>query len=162
MYPYQAQESMNISHAMVTYPMTSAAMEVNSPLHLEYWKTSLTDHPDLEFVSGRQKYIVEGLQIGYKGIDLLYVSHNWPLIDMYHDKVRETILANAAKGWVDELYYTPPHRFFRVSLLSTFPKKHTPKLRVVNGLSWPPHSVINESINKHDYTFNYTIINDMQ
>jgi hypothetical protein len=133
---------------------------IRSPLKLEYWKAGLADHPDPDFAARIINQISEGIPIGYQGNKFFHVSKNWPSVDKYHDQVRENILANAARGRVDGPYKSPPHKSFRGSPLGAFPKKRSTKIRVIHDLSWPPTLSINEFINRHDYTFSYTSVDE--
>ena len=129
-----------------------------APLQLEYWKRHLANHPDQEFSSRLIQQIRDGVSIGYQGNEFFNVCDNWPSSETYRSKVRENILANAAKGRLDGPYYAPPHKYFRGSPLGAFPKKRSEKIRVIHDLSWPPGASINEFINKHDYTVSFATI----
>ena len=133
---------------------------VRSPLNYEFWEKELLHHPDRTFVENLLKQIKEGADIGYQGNQVFHISPNWPSAYTYRDSVRKNILLNAEKGRLEGPFDSPPHRFFRASPLGAFPKKRSEKIRVIHDLSWPPGKSVNEFINKHDYAFNFSTIDE--
>ena len=133
---------------------------VRSPLNYEFWQNELQYYPDRKVVDTLLQHIKEGANIGYQGNQFSQISSNWPSAYTYKDSVRKIILKNAEKGRLEGPFYSPPHQFFRASPLGAFPKKRSQKIRVIHDLSWPPGMSINEFINKYDYAFHFSTIDD--
>jgi len=158
-----ALDNTFVSPVTENCPMTCVLNQdrvVKSPLNYEFWKQELSIHPDQEFVKTLLKHIKYGVDIGYLGNQFSCISPNWPSAYTYQDSVRKNILSNAEKGRLEGPFYAPPHQFFRASPLGAFPKKRSKKIRTIHDLSWPPGESVNEFINKHDYAFSFSTIDE--
>ena len=128
-------------------PNAPHVIRAKSPLNLAAIETSLSDHPDKEFVSKILTYIKQGVPIGYEGPRETRVSKNWPSAKLYAAAVEASLAKDLSKGRKAGPFMFPPFSTFVGSPMGAFPKKRSVnKYRVIHDLSWPPGHSVNDFI----------------
>ena len=128
-------------------PNAPHVISAKSPLNLAAIETSLSDHPDKEFVSKILTYIKQGVPIGYEGPRETRVSKNWPSAKLYAAAVEASLAKDLSKGRKAGPFMFPPFSTFVGSPMGAFPKKRfVNKYRVIHDLSWPPGHSVNDFI----------------
>ena len=128
-------------------PNAPHVISAKSPLNLAAIETSLSDHPDKEYVSKILTYIKQGVPIGYEGPRETRVSKNWPSAKLYAAAVEASLAKDVSKGRKAGPFMFPPFSTFVGSPMGAFPKKRSVnKYRVIHDLSWPPGHSVNDFI----------------
>lgn len=112
------------------------------------WAHFLADYPDRIFLESLLHVIDYGAAIGYTGP---YPSSpncaNLKTALEHPEVIESDINTLASNGRIQGPFTNSPHPFFHVSPLSTVSKKRNPnKHRVINHLSWPAGSSVNDGI----------------
>ena len=123
----------------------------------QFWTFWLSDYPNQDFVRTIERYLTEGIDIGFKGPRENIVSPNWPSSQRYHSQVTTFIQDNIGLGAVAGPLSDVPGGY-RASPLGAFERKTSAKVRVIHDLSWPPGKSVNDYISSTECTLSYVTV----
>ncbi|KAF5387550.1 hypothetical protein D9757_006561 [Collybiopsis confluens] len=129
---------------------------VSSSLNYGAWDFYLKDYPDRSFVSSLLHIIRFGANIGFLSPENSQSCKN--LLSAHeHPEFVDTSLADmVAKGHLAGPFDSPPLANFRCSPVGVVSKKHnSSKLRLINHLSWPHGSSVNDGIPDSEASISY-------
>ena len=113
-------------------------------LNYQAWDFYLRDYPDRQFVSSLLQIIHIGADIGFRGSEEQQDCTNLKSAAEHPDFVAEAISKLALENFALEMPPTPNSRFSPVGVVSR--KRNPAKLRLINHLSWPRGSSVNDGI----------------
>jgi hypothetical protein len=120
---------------------------VLSPLHINAWDHYLHDYPDRTFVAMLLQIISFGANLGFIGDQHPQSCKNLRSAVEHNALVGSSIEVLTSSGHAAGPFPSPPLSNFRCSPLSVVGCKWNPnKLCVINHLSWPHHSSVNDGI----------------
>ncbi|PPQ82976.1 hypothetical protein CVT24_012098, partial [Panaeolus cyanescens] len=142
---------------LVASPDFSSPPSVVSPLVFDAWAFYLKDYPDTAFVNSLLNIICHGANIGFMGsLDSSVCAPNLPSAleePEFLDSAVEKLVSN---GQVIGPFSEPPFEIFRTSPVGSITRKRKPaKRRMINHLSWPKGSSVNDGIPDHQATICY-------
>ena len=135
---------------------------IKSPLHahLRAWQAGLAAHPDREFAA----YILEGLQYGFRvGFDhtkpLKPASKNMPSAQLHPEVIDQYLAKEASAGRILGPIAAGTTNRAQTNRLGVVPKGHTPgRWRLITDLSFPEGASVNEGIDPHLCSIQYTSV----
>lgn len=120
---------------------------VRSELRRTAWASYLKDYPDPLFVKSLLHIIDYGAAIGYVGPPASQDCRNLSTALEHPDTVTADITALCSRQRMHGPFAAPPLPHFRTSPLGIVSRPRNPsKLRVINHLSWPRGSSVNDGI----------------
>ena len=133
-----------------------------SPLRdrLPEWRAQLRDHPDQAFVG----YILSGLQGGFRvGFDhtspLAPAKKNMPSAAEHPEVLEEYIRGEVRQGRMIGPLAGELRDGCHMNRMGVIPKGHTPgKWRLITDLSFPEHRSVNDGIDSHLCSLQYTSV----
>ena len=129
---------------------------VVTPLIHDAWAYFLADYPDKEFVSSLLHIIKYGANIGFQGAQAARPSKNLKSALWSPEFIQSSIDSLLASNHVHGPFPSPPLDQFRCSPLGVvFRKRSISKPRLINHLSWPPGSSVNDGISDSEATISY-------
>ena len=129
---------------------------VITPLVHDAWAHFLKDYPDKEFVSSLLHIIKFGAKIGFQGVQAARMSKNLKSALQSPDFIQSSINTLLANKHAHGPFLSPPLDNFRCSPLGVvFRKRSLSKPRLINHLSWPPGSSVNDGILDSEASISY-------
>jgi hypothetical protein len=127
-------------------PSLDGLPRVASTLVKDVWESYLRDYPDPLFVKSILHIIDHGAALGFVGLDHPQSCCNLKSASEAPGTVSSAIDALMAKNAAHGPFHSPPFPNFRASPLGTAMRKRNPKRRLINHLSWPEGSSVNDGI----------------
>jgi hypothetical protein len=129
---------------------------VPSKLHADAWEYYLRDYPDSTFVSTLLHIIRFGANIGCIGPQHDQSCKNLRSAAEHPGFVASTLQTMVENGQLAGPFPTPPLPNFRASPLGVVSRKRNPgKLRIINHLSWPSGTSVNDGISDSESRIEY-------
>jgi hypothetical protein len=130
---------------------------VITPLIHDAWAHFLKDYPNREFVSSLLHIIKFGANIGFRGVQAApRASKNLKSALQSPDFIQSSIDTLLAGNHAHGPFPSPPLNNFRCSPLGVvFRKRSILKPRLINHLSWPPGSSVNDGILDSEASISY-------
>ena len=125
---------------------TSHLPRVNSSLIKDAWEFYLLDYPDKQFVTSLLHIIDHGASLGFTGPNHPQACRNLSSAFDAPDAVNTSIHSLRKNGHIHGPFPSPPLPNFRASPLGTVTRKQKTKRRLINHLSWPTGSSVNDGI----------------
>ena len=125
---------------------TSHLPRVNSSLIKDAWEFYLLDYPDKQFVTSLLHIIDHGASLGFTGPNHPQACRNLSSAFDAPDAVNTSIHSLRKNGHIHGPFPSPPLPNFRASPLGTVTRKRKTKRRLINHLSWPTGSSVNDGI----------------
>jgi hypothetical protein len=120
------------------------------------WAHFLADYPDKNFVSSLLQIIEFGANIGFRGVQTAQPSKNLKSALQSLDFVQSSIDNLLANNYAHGPFKSPPLDQFCCSPLGVvFCKWSTSKPCLINHLSWPPGSSVNDGIPDSEASISY-------
>ena len=137
-------------------PSSPSSTPVQSSLVLRAWRFFLHDYPDKDFVSLLLHIIEFGANIGFIGQQKVQFCENLKSISGNEQFVSEAVQKLVIDGHTVGPYSTLPLADFRCSPLGVVSRTRNPsKLRIINHLSWPQGSSVNDGIPDTEASISY-------
>ncbi len=128
---------------------------VSCPLVKSVWQWYLADYPDRSFVATILHIIEFGASLGYIGPEFEQSCHNLKSAFERPHVVSNYIDSLCTLSRAQGPFSLPPLPHFRCSPLGTVLPKRKTKARVINHLSWPGLSSVNDGIPDSEGTIAY-------
>ena len=129
---------------------------VSTPLHHDVWAHYLSDYPDKKFVASLLHIIKFGANIGFSATEVIRPCKNLRSALEHPGFIDSAINSMIANQQLHGPFLSPPFPSFCCSPLGTVSRKQNPsKLRVINHLSWPQGSSVNDGIPDFEATISY-------
>ncbi|KAI1791545.1 hypothetical protein LXA43DRAFT_840628, partial [Ganoderma leucocontextum] len=129
---------------------------VCSSLRREAWARHLADYPDRNYVTSLLHIIEFGAALGYTGPLHSQECRNLSTALEHPDTVAADINALCSRQRMHGPFAAPPLTPFRSSPLGVVSRPRNPaKLRVINHLSWPQGSSVNDGIPDSESNISY-------
>jgi hypothetical protein len=120
---------------------------VTSPLVKEAWNFYLKDYPDQPFVSSLMHIIEFGANLGFSGTHHAQSCRNLKSAEDHPKFISEAVSDLLSGGHAHGPFAAPPQPHFRSSPLGSVTRPRKPlKRRLINHLSWPHGSSVNDGI----------------
>ena len=120
---------------------------MSSPLRINAWEHYLHDYPDRTFVATLLQIISFGADLGFIGDQHPQSCKNLKSAVEHNEFVSSSIEELTLSGHAAGPFPSPPLSNFRCSPLGVVSRKRNPnKLHVINHLSWPHNSSVNDGI----------------
>ena len=120
---------------------------MSSPLRIDAWEHYLHDYPDRTFVAVLLQIISFGANLGFIGDHHPQSCKNLKSAVEHDAFVGSSIKELTSSGHAVGPFTSPPLSNFHCSPLGTVGRKRNPnKLHVINHLSWPHNSSVNDGI----------------
>ncbi len=120
---------------------------MSSSLNKAAWARYLADYPDRLYVDSLLHIIDYGAAIGFSGMQSAQACRNLSTALEHPDTVNADIAALCSQHRMRGPFPAPPLLHFRASPLGVVSRPRNPaKLWVINHLSWPEGSSVNDGI----------------
>src|ERR1700734_1975501 len=134
----------------------NSSPHVNTPLNHDAWAHFLSDYPDKVFVSSLLHIIKFGANIGFQGAQATRPSKNLKSALQSPTFVGTSIATLLTSNHAHGPFLVSPLDQFRCSPLGVvFRKRSIAKPRLINHLSWPPGSSVNDGIPDSEASISY-------
>ena len=135
--------------------------QIASPLQLQAWQEGLASYPDQTFAAFLLRGIANGFRIGVpSSFTNTPVHRNLRSAQEHPEIIQEYLDREEALGRIQRIEVTGADRF-QVSPCGVIPKKSRPdKWRLIIDLSSPRGRSVNDAIDEHLSSINYTSIDD--
>ena len=119
---------------------------VVTSLRRDAWEFHLQDYPDRSFVDTLLHIIDHGALLGFDAPDHAPDCKNLISCSINPEAVSSAIAKLTANSYARGPYLSPPLQNFRSSPLGLATRKRSSKLRLINHLSWPHGTSVNDGI----------------
>ena len=144
-------------------PIPPEVTRINSPLVpcLPHWVHGLCHHPDREFAN----CITDGIQFGFRlGFDysspLRPARRNMPSAAAHPEVISKYVEDEISEGRIFGPFPKGAIPKLQINRMGVIPKGHTPgKWRMVTDLSFPEGASVNDGIDPHFCSLQYTSVN---
>ena len=135
----------------------------NTPLNYHAWELWLNSHPDQVFASYLLKGIANGFRIGFshRTHSCSPAKSNHPSANDHPKIVSDGLHNEVEKGRLIGLLNPAEFPFVQISSLSTIPKKHWTKWRLILDHSHPVGTSVNNGISKSLRSLSYINVQDV-
>ncbi|PPR04749.1 hypothetical protein CVT24_006895 [Panaeolus cyanescens] len=142
---------------IIADPDFDSSPSVSSPLIFKAWAYYLKDYPDTKFVNSVLNIIRRGANIGFSGVFSSSTrAPNLPSAFDHPEFLDSAVDKLVSNGQVIGPFSEPPFRIFRTSPIGSITRKRNPaKRRMINHLSWPKGSSVNDGIPDDQATISY-------
>ena len=137
-----------------------ALESIHTPLRPQIFARFLSSHPDQAFVSRLIRSLTNGFNIGYTGPHTCTFAPNLPSAYQHPNIIDNALSKEVAEHRMAGPYPLPPFKNLHCSGVGVIPKKDG-GWRLINHLSAPSGSSINDYINQYDYSLQYSNIDDV-
>ena len=128
---------------------------VSCSLVKSVWQWYLADYPDHAFVATILHIIEFGASLGYICPEFEQACHNLKSAFEWPQVVSDYIYSLHALGHAQGPFPLPPLPYFHCSPLGTVLPKQKMKAHIINHLSWPDHTSVNDGILDFEGTIIY-------
>lgn len=129
---------------------------VSTPLHRDAWAHYLSDYPDRAFVASILQIIESGANIGFSASETVRPCRNLKSALEQPAFVDSAVDLMVTNGQVHGPFLDAPLSSLRCSPLGTVSRKRNPsKLRIINHLSWPRGTSVNDGIPDSEASIKY-------
>lgn len=136
--------------------ISSICQPVVSPLKADVWAAFLADYPDSRLVTSLIQIINYGANVGYDGPDIICPSRNLGSARNHSEFVDSAVQQLLDNQQVHGPFSKPPLPSFRCSPIGVVSRKRNPnKLRLINHLSWPRGTSVNDGIPDSEAAIHY-------
>ena len=127
-------------------------------LQPEAFARGLVKCPDRKFVKDIVSRCTEGVRIGYTGPRESRVCVNWTSVSKFEGSVTASIQKDVSLGRKLGPFLYPPLKDYIASPLGAF---QSSKVRVMQDLSYPRGTGINQFISREDYAVQYLSMDEV-
>ena len=140
-------------------PLSITSHAPHTPLRPQIFARFLTCHPDSDFVSQLIQSLTHGFNIGYQGPHTCLTAPNLISAHQHPQIIDKALKKEVAENRMAGPYSTPPYSNLRCSGIGVVPKKDR-GWRLINHLSAPSDSSINDFIDVKDFSLQCATIDD--